>query len=233
MGMNKQTGNMYPWVTHTYNPIKGKCPHDCSYCYMKRFKVGELRLVEKELGTDLGKGNFIFVGSSTDMFAKEVPVEWIARVMLHCKAYENKYLFQSKNPARFWEFRYDFPEKSYLGTTIETNRGYPDSNAPSTEKRFLAMKQLVNSVPKFPLMISIEPVIDFDTDFLVSWIKEIKPAFVSIGADSKGHDLPEPSWEKIKLLIEELKKFTEVKVKPNLKRLQIQKRRITNAKRIC
>ena len=40
---------MYPWVTHTWNVIKGKCPHDCSYCYMKRFPQGELRFDEKEL----------------------------------------------------------------------------------------------------------------------------------------------------------------------------------------
>jgi hypothetical protein len=28
-------GNMYAFVTHTGNPIKELCPHDCSYCYMK------------------------------------------------------------------------------------------------------------------------------------------------------------------------------------------------------
>ena len=27
---------MYEFVTHTWNPIKGKCYHDCSYCYMKK-----------------------------------------------------------------------------------------------------------------------------------------------------------------------------------------------------
>ena len=51
-------------------------------------------------------------------------------------------------------------------------------------------------------------------------IKGIKPEFVSIGADSKGHNLPEPSWDKVQSLIKELKKFTEVKVKDNLMRLK-------------
>ena len=27
---------MYPWVTHTWNPLAGRCKHDCNYCYMKR-----------------------------------------------------------------------------------------------------------------------------------------------------------------------------------------------------
>ena len=32
MGLNKSKGNMYEFTTHTYNTIKGKCPHDCGYC---------------------------------------------------------------------------------------------------------------------------------------------------------------------------------------------------------
>ncbi len=72
MSLRKQTGNMYSFVTHTWNPIKGRCPHECEYCYMRRFPQGPLHLDEKELWTDLGSGNFIFVGSGTDMWAEEV-----------------------------------------------------------------------------------------------------------------------------------------------------------------
>ena len=68
-------------------------------------------------------------------------------------------------------------------------------------------------------MISIEPIMDFDLDTFVCWIKNIKPSFVSIGADSKKSGLPEPTSEKIHQLIEKLSDFTEVKVKANLKRL--------------
>ncbi|KKK52692.1 hypothetical protein LCGC14_3102340 [marine sediment metagenome] len=46
-------------------------------------------------------------------------------------------------------------------------------------------------------MISIEPITDFNLEFFIKIIKEIKPKFVSIGADSKGHNLPEPSWDKV------------------------------------
>lgn len=208
---------MYSWCDYTWNPIRGKCPHGCSYCYMKRFKVGDLRLAEKELGTDLGKGNVIFVGSSTDMFAKEVPVEWINRVLLHCCAFDNTYLFQSKNPARFLE-SFVFPKKTVFGTTIETNWEDNLSEAPLKSDRTRGMGLLKEKRK----MISIEPIMDFDLEVFTCWIKSIAPEFVSIGADSKGNNLSEPSWEKTKQLIEELKKFTEVKVKPNLKRLQKQ-----------
>ena len=37
--------------------------------------------------------------------------------------------------------------------------------------------------------------------------------------ESKGHNLPEPSWDKVQELIAALKEFTEVKVKSNLERL--------------
>ncbi len=214
MTMNKVKGNMYNWVTHTWNPIKGKCPHDCSYCYMKRFSLPELHLDEKCMKDDLGQGNFIFVGSSTDMFADEVSVLWIAKVLEHCKKFDNKYLFQSKNPAIFNAF--SFPEKTIFGTTIETN--YINnflSKAPLTTVRADMMRKI-----KGKKMVSIEPIINFGLDFFVDMIKAIKPEFVSIGADSKGHNLPEPSWEKVQELIKELKKFTEVKIKDNLIRLK-------------
>lgn len=33
MGLNVSKGNMYEFITHTFNTIKGKCYHDCSYCH--------------------------------------------------------------------------------------------------------------------------------------------------------------------------------------------------------
>ena len=53
----------------------------------------------------------------------------------------------------------------------------------------------------------------------MSLINEITPYFVSIGADSSHNNLLEPPAWKIKKLKEELEKFTEVKIKDNLKRL--------------
>jgi len=215
--MNKQKGDMYPFVTHTMNFVRGECPHDCVYCYMKGLiRNLTLRLESKEFRTDLGSGNFIFVGSSIDVFAEVIPTVWIKKVLEYCKNFNNRYLFQSKNPKRFCEF--GFPKDSVLGTTIETNRDYKLSKAPSSEERYKAMlnaKRIFN----FPIMISIEPMMDFDLEFLTIWIKELKPEFVSVGADSKRHNLPEPSREKIEKLIEELRKFTEIKIKSNLKRL--------------
>ena len=48
--LNKQKGNMYGFVTHTWNTVKGRCKYDCRYCYMKRFpqKPKGYRVIEHE-----------------------------------------------------------------------------------------------------------------------------------------------------------------------------------------
>lgn len=82
---NKKS-NMYQFIDATWNTVKGECFHDCSYCYMKRWgKLKPTRFDEKELKTDLGKDNFIFVGSSCDMFAEKIPNEWIEKTLEHCQ----------------------------------------------------------------------------------------------------------------------------------------------------
>jgi len=216
MPLRESKGNMYPFVTHTWNPIKGRCSHDCEYCYMKRFPLKELRLDEKDLQTDLGSGHFIFVGSSTDMWAEGIDENWIYEVLRRCEEFpENTYLFQSKNPSGFIT---DSFIKSVFATTIETNRRYECmGTAPATDMRAAKMSRL--SANRFRTMITIEPILDFDLDDLIKLIQFACPEWVNIGADSQGHHLPEPSAEKVKALIEQLSLFTTVKIKSNLKRI--------------
>ena len=215
MRLNKSKGNMYEWVTHTGNTIKGRCPHDCSYCYMKRWgKQKPVRLDETEFNIDTEDGNFIFVGSSCDMFAEGIPKDWIKQTLDHCKQSTNQYLFQTKNPARVNEK--DLPENSVVCTTIETNRWYPDimNNSPHPIDRAESMAELnINTY------VTIEPIMDFDLQELVEMIHLFDPVQVNIGADSQNKKLPEPDYNKISALITKLEYFTKVEQKPNLKRL--------------
>lgn len=238
MTLNKAKGNMYSFLNdypklgsnrgYTWNVIKGKCPHDCVFCYMKRFKQPPLHFDEKELETDLGENNFIFVGSSCDMWAKEIDFYQIGFILDHCNLYsKNKYLFQSKNPKRFIEYFSFFPDEKVLGTTLESNREYPEiyRNAPPIMDRYCYMVDIRQKskteipVLDFDLMVTIEPVLDFDLNEFIKMLFVIKPSWVNIGADSKGHNLPEPEPEKIRELIEALRGFTEVKIKKNLGRI--------------
>jgi DNA repair photolyase len=51
MPLNKSTGNLYEFVTHSWNPIQGKCPHDCSYCYVERTfrRYGNMNIYSMEV----------------------------------------------------------------------------------------------------------------------------------------------------------------------------------------
>ena len=218
MGLNKSKGNMYDFVTHTWNTIKGACYHDCSYCYMKRWgKLNPVRFDNKELKTDLGENNFIFVGSSNDMFAENIPNDWILNTLTKCNWYDNKYLFQTKNPAKFDNYIGDINRPFYICTTIETNRHYPEymGNSPTPIVRSLGM-EILRTKQKY---VTIEPIMDFDLKPMVELIKRCEPIQVNIGADSGNNNLPEPSWKKIEQLKEELSKFTVIANKRNLKRL--------------
>lgn len=214
MGLNISKGNMYKFVTHTWNTVKGECFHDCSYCYMKRWgKLKPVRFDHKELKTNLGEGNFIFVGSSCDMWAKNIPKEWIFDTLFHCSKFENKYMFQTKNPQNI---RRILPPNSSVCVTLESNRFYPEvmrSSPPPTE-RVLQMRLI-----RHPLYITIEPILDFDLAIFLEMIKVCDPIQVNIGADSGNNGLPEPSKEKILALISKMEKFTKVKQKSNLARL--------------
>ena len=222
--LNPRKGDMYKFVGYTWNPIKGKCLHDCSYCYMKQINpnANPPRLAEYELNTDLGCGRSIFIGSSTDMFAEDIPSEWIARVLDYCHKNSNMllpnaYLLQSKNPKRFLEFiNHPIMERVVFCTTIETNRFYPEimNNAPRIEERVEAMEKIARLGR--PTMVTAEPLMQFDHEEMVSFIKRCNPKLVNIGKESKGRvKLPEPTQEEVQQLIAELKSFTNVNVKDN------------------
>lgn len=219
MGLNKQKGNMYGFVTHTWNPIRGRCYHDCSYCYMHRFwkmqNYPALHLDEKELKTNLGEGNFIFVGSSTDMWRGSKSI-WIGKILFHISYYPNNtYLFQTKNPFQY--INWNFDKNHILGITLETNRSTKKISQIADIPKIRASD--FSKIPHHRKMVTIEPIMDFDHNEFMEMIESVKPAWVNIGADSGGNNLPEPSKEKLFDLIEELRCVTTVKKKINLKRL--------------
>ena len=155
-----------------------------------------------------------------DLFTGDISKNWIFKILEHCKKYNNRYLFQSKNPHNFYRWENIFPEITYLGTTIETNRAYPQmGNTPSPIDRATVMN---HHSYYFPIVLTIEPIMDFDLDEMLGLIYMCNPEWVNIGADSKGHNLPEPSKKKIQSLIDGIKCDLidiEVKLKGNLKRL--------------
>lgn len=220
---------MYEFITHTWNPMGGRCPHGCAYCYMKYHTyIERLYLDERELKGSCPANLFIFIGSNTDVFAAEMPSAWIKKVLDFCVDVtynqnddeKTRFLLQTKNPARILEF-INHPLLKYgqvvVCTTLETNRHYPDimNNAPLIKDRVEAMATIADYGVK--TYVTIEPVMDFDLDEFVKLIMMCKPEQVNIGADSKRYvQVPMPTDDKLTSLTLQLLGFTKVIVKKNL-----------------
>lgn len=226
MGLTKSRGNMYPWVTHTHSHLRGKCSHGCSYCYVqaheRRWKTGafagKTRLSEEELNVRYGEDRVIFIEHQNDICAPDVATYQIEAILMHCRRYPcNEYVIQTKNPARLASVESFLPPMVIIGTTIETNRVFPEvmGAAPPPENRADSMFRI-----KRPKFLTIEPILDFDLNDMVALVQTVGPRFVNIGADSKGHKLPEPSADKVRALVAALGKAgIEIREKHNLGRL--------------
>jgi hypothetical protein len=175
------------------------------------------RLDAAELTSYLECSNFIFVGSSIDMWAEDIPSDWIRIVLDCCNKAANKYLFQSKNPSRILEFiTHPVFHRSVACTTIETNRSYPDvmCNSPVIEERVRAMEKIADL--GIETYVTLEPLMQFDLDELVGYIKRCKPKQVNLGRNTNRKiEIPEPTAGEVKALVAELGKFAKVEIKKN------------------
>ena len=205
----------------TWNPVVG-CLHGCVYCYARRWarrqrKRCQLCYVFKphfheERLEKIPKSRLpVFVCDMADLFGDWVPKEWILRTLVAIRSHPDQtFLLLTKNPRRYFEFLDFIPDNALLGATIESNLHHPGiSNAPSVYERIGWMSRLPAG---FKTFVSIEPILKF-TDRLAYCIEKIRPEFIYIGYDNYRNKLPEPSLEDTMHLIEELSRFTEVRVK--------------------
>jgi len=227
--MKRAQGNMYDFVTHVDSPITG-CPHRCRYCYVLAQPGGLKKLDKPELHTPLhnyGKNKTIFIGHQGDMFATTIPESFVESVLENCLKYPaNTYLFQTKNPERYMKFFMHLPINAILGTTIETNRQdlvEKISMAPNIRSRVAGMVQVKKYATeqslKWQFFVTIEPIMQFDRDPFIELIHNIEPTFIAIGADSKKHQLEEPTMEQVLDLAKILATRYDIRKKRNLARL--------------
>ncbi|MCX8171794.1 MAG: DUF5131 family protein [Candidatus Bathyarchaeota archaeon] len=144
-----------------------------------------------------------------DMWGDWVPGEWIERVLRVVKSKpQSKFFFLTKNPKRYLEFEDRFSENAVLGVTLETNRDYRLSRAPTPRERYEAMVKLDWRWKA----VVIEPILDFDEEF-IDYIYDISPEIVYVGYDNYGNRLPEPKLEKTMILLEALRDITDLRPK--------------------
>ena len=226
---------MFDFVTDTKNPLGGDC-YGCVYCYIhgkrgmkKRFPVinkkysGYFTLYPKVFKEKI-KGNLCFFCDCIDYLHPDVPNEYVLKIYSWIYSYYHYYgvnfLSLTKNPKRYFDFEKKLPINMILGSTIESNRNYPElSKAPPQEYRLKAMIELANNINLFHYrrFISIEPILDFDTETFVNLLRFALIKEVAIGYDNYHCKLPEPSLDKTMELIKILEGY---KIKVHRKTLR-------------
>lgn len=225
----KDGSNMYQdFITHTW-PVGRGCATQCSYCYVKSIgglADGQPKDFFMQAKPDLGKDKTIFVGNCIDLFGEHMDERDIIAVLRHCQKYPlNKYVFQTKNPQRMFDYLPEFPQaipgQCTLGTTIETDNETliaEHSQAPPVAKRAQWIAACKHA--GFKTFVTLEPLMSFDLRKLTTLLATAQPNFINIGADSKQHQFPEPAPEQVQDLLATLRNMGfEVKVKQNLERL--------------
>ena len=238
---------MYPHRRGNIGATEG-CDLMCIYCQtsfqkvLKKFAKHDeditftphlhlSRLNKKPPKTE-GK-QYVTIGLTGDIsFA---PESAIPQIIEYCKGWLGRttFMLQSKNPAFF--LKYKFPPNVILATTIESNETtwysshnltlprsivrYSElSKAPPPEERLMAMLGLMVRDTN-PLMVTIEPILDFHHETLVTWMMSLnekgKLIAINIGYDSSPETnmLPEPRLVETERLIEDRKAITEVRTK--------------------
>lgn len=205
--------------TKTWNPFKG-CRFDCVYCkpsfqlQAKRQKRNCSECFDytphqhpERLGSIPSVENIFVCGNSDISFCEpSFTLEIIKALKRHNKRCPQKtYYFQSKRPAYFTEFLHALPANVILLTTLETNRDADYgkfSKAPPPSARYRQFCRL-----QYPRkVVTVEPVMEFDTDVFVGWLVALKPEYVWLGYNSRPGSvvLPEPSPEEFVGFVNEL-----------------------------
>lgn len=216
-------GLMFGFVDAQTNPVAGRpvsgahCPNDCRYCYARALKErhqwpkyqGPYRLDPKAL-KEYPDGHTVFLQDMGDIGDPEIPILGVIDPIARYVANHPKVTFLplTKNPNFYLERQDVLGDLSNIiyGVTVETNREIPPeiSKAPHPALRFNAMKKLREKRPDVRILVSVEPIIEFDFDEFLNQIVDLKPELVAVGYCNHGYRLPEPSLRKTMHLIEML-----------------------------
>lgn len=116
------------WTDFTINPVKGKCPVACPYCYARkmydRFKWDpELRFDPTVFNNLPTKPAKVFVGSTMELFLPECEV-WLEKTFDMIKPYKwLTFQFLTKQPQNLVRWS-PFPENCWVGVTADTQGAY-------------------------------------------------------------------------------------------------------------
>jgi protein gp37 len=158
------------WTESTWNPITGctKVSPGCKHCYAERMAMRlkamgqpnyangfKLTMHEHalEMPLDWKTPQTIFVNSMSDLFHKDVPVEFIERVfdVMH-RAHWHRFQILTKRSERLRELspQLEWTSNIWMGVSVE-NRDYAfridDLRATGAKVKFLSLEPLLRPLP--------------------------------------------------------------------------------------
>jgi len=185
------------WCDYTINPVKGKCPMGCSYCYARRmydrFKWNpEIRLenVFSELN-HIPLGSKVFWGSTIELFGEWIRPTWLERIFREVRNYpELWHIFLTKCPQNLIKWS-PFPENCWVGITATND--YDIINR-------IGLLGLTKAPIKF---VSIEPLLSWDaftSEIALKYLPIIQ--WLIIGQQTPVSKKTEPKIEWIREIVE-------------------------------
>ena len=175
------------WAEFTSNPVKGKCPVDCSYCYVKSFRErygwpDDIAFHPEELERIKRRKQpaNIFMGSTIELFHDQT-IQYMPEIMETVKdCPQHTIMFLTKQPQNLVKFS-PFPDNCYVGVSATDYWAYVNAC------NYLSQ---VEAKVKY---LSLEP--------LLSWGKEETYFFESgginqviIGCQTKPTVMPRIEW---------------------------------------
>ena len=162
------------WTEATWNPVTGctKISPGCKFCYAERMAL-RLKAMRQpryrdgfkvtlqddlvELPLRWREPRMIFVNSMSDMFHRDIPVEFIQRCFETMRiAKQHTFQILTKRPERVVELASDLPWPSniWMGTSVEsadyTDRIHELQKVPA-KVRFLSVEPLLGPIPQLPV----------------------------------------------------------------------------------
>ncbi len=162
------------WTEATWNPVTGctKISPGCKFCYAERMAL-RLKAMRQpryrdgfkvtlqddlvELPLKWREPRMIFVNSMSDMFHRDIPVEFIQRCFETMRtAKQHTFQILTKRPERVVELAADLPWPSniWMGTSVEsadyTGRIHELQKVPA-KVRFLSVEPLLGPISQLPV----------------------------------------------------------------------------------
>lgn len=168
------TNSAIEWTESTWNPLTGcdKISPGCKFCYAERMAkrlkaMGQpnyangfkLTLHESVLEKPLEwkKPQIIFVNSMSDLFHKDVPVEFILRTFdVMRRASWHTFQVLTKRAERLEELspQIDWPENVWMGVSVETEKytfRIDHLRRTHAQTKFLSLEPLLGPLPNLNL----------------------------------------------------------------------------------